>query len=161
MNEADAKGPAADQVADIHGTCVSVDGAGVLLCGPSGSGKSDLALRLIDGGALLVADDRTRLVREGGGLLALAPERLAGRMEVRGLGIVAVAHVRRALLALIVDLVAPEAIERLPEARTRSHLGLAVPLIRLNPFEASAPAKVRLAARHVRRDSGGQPWAEH
>ena len=67
MNEADAKGPAADQTADIHGTCVAVEGAGVLLCGPSGSGKSDLALRLIDGGALLVAADLPRRVRGGGG----------------------------------------------------------------------------------------------
>ena len=156
MNQADAQDPKPDQVAEIHGTCVAVDGAGVLLCGPSGNGKSDLALRLIDGGALLVADDLTRLVRERGGLLAVAPERLAGRMEVRGLGIVALPHVRRAPLTLIVDLVAPEAIERLPEALTRSHLGLAVPLIRLDPFEASAPAKVRLAARHLGRDSGGR-----
>lgn len=160
MKEAGAPHAKPDQAADIHGTCVAVDGAGVLLCGPSGSGKSDLALRLIDGGALLVADDLTRLVRQGGGLLALAPKRLAGRMEVRGLGIVALPHLRRARLALIVDLVAPEAIERLPQTRTRSHLGLAVPLIRLDPFEASAPAKVRLAARQLGRDSGGQPWTK-
>jgi len=144
-----------DQSVDIHGTCVALDGAGVLLCGPSGSGKSDLALRLIDGGAFLVADDLTRLVRQGDTLFALAPERLAGRIEVRGLGIVAVPHVRRSQLALIVDLVAPETIDRLPEAQTRSHLGLAVPLIRLNAFEPSAPAKVRLAARHGGRDSIG------
>lgn len=156
MTETDAKGPAADQTADIHGTCVAVDGAGVLLCGPSGSGKSDLALRLIDGGAFLVADDLTRLVREGGGLVALAPERLAGRIEARGLGIVAAPHIRRASLALIVDLVAPGAVERLPEALTQDHLGLSVPLIRLNAFEASAPAKVRLAVRQLGRDSGGR-----
>jgi serine kinase of HPr protein (carbohydrate metabolism regulator) len=161
MKEADAQDAKPDQAADIHGTCVAVDGAGVLLCGPSGSGKSDLALRLIDGGALLVADDLTRLVREAGGLLAVAPKRLAGRIEVRGLGIVAVPHVRRERLALIVDLVVPEAIERLPQARTRSHLGLAVPLIRLDPFEASAPAKVRLAARQLGRDSGEQPWTKY
>ncbi|MCZ6861202.1 MAG: HPr kinase/phosphatase C-terminal domain-containing protein [Alphaproteobacteria bacterium] len=155
MNEADAQDPTPNQTADIQGTCVAVDGAGVLLRGSSGSGKSDLALRLIDGGAFLVADDLTRLVREGEGLVALAPERLAGRIEARGLGIVAVPHIARAPLVLIVDLVAPEAIERLPEAITHNYLGLTVPLIRLNAFEASAPAKVRLAARHVGQDSGG------
>lgn len=155
MNAANDQGSKTGRTADIHGTCVAVDGAGVLLCGPSGSGKSDLGLRLIDAGAFLVADDLTRLVRESKGLVALAPERLAARIEVRGLGIVAVPHIRRAPLVLIVDLVVPEAIERLPEARTRNHLGLEVPVIRLDAFEASAPAKVRLAARHIGRDSRG------
>ncbi len=156
MNEGEARDPTQDRTADIHGTCVALDGAGILLCGPSGSGKSDLALRLIDAGAFLVADDLTRLIREEEGLLALAPQRLAGRIEARGLGIVAVAYIRSAPLLLIVDLVASDAIERLPEARTRSHLGLEVPLIQLNAFEASAPVKVRLAARLAGRDSGGR-----
>ncbi|MHA1536435.1 MAG: HPr kinase/phosphorylase [Alphaproteobacteria bacterium] len=147
MDETDAQDPTVDQAADIHGTCVSVDGAGVLLCGPSGSGKSDLALRLIDAGALLVADDLTRLIRTAEGLAALAPGRLAGRIEVRGLGIAAVPHIARARLALIVDLVGSEAIERLPEGLERRHLGIPVPLIRLDAFEASAAAKVRLALR--------------
>lgn len=159
MNEVNTQGPEPRQAVDIHGTCVAVDGAGVLLCGPSGSGKSDLALRLIDAGAFLVADDLIKLIREGTGLVVHTPGRLAGRMEVRGLGIVAVPHIRRAPLVLIVDLVAPEAVERLPEASTRSHLGLKVPLLRLNAFEPSAPAKVRLAARRMGRDSGGQSWA--
>lgn len=131
----------------IHATCVEISGAGILLLGPPGSGKSDLALRLIDGGARLVADDRTDLRRAGEGLMASAPQTLAGRMEVRGLDIVSLPYVREARVRLAVDLVAPDRIERLPEPAKRVFLGLAVALIKLAPFEASAAAKVRLAAR--------------
>ena len=70
----------------VHATCVAIGDRAVLLCGPSGSGKSDLALRLIDGGAQLVADDQVVLRAEGGRIVARAPEALAGRMEVRGIG---------------------------------------------------------------------------
>src|SRR3546814_14236208 len=71
----------------VHATTVALDGTGVLLRGPAGSGKSDLALRLIDQGARLVADDRTALALEGGRIIARAPETIAGRTEVRGLEI--------------------------------------------------------------------------
>ena len=71
----------------IHATCVDIEGAGVLLLGPSASGKSDLALRLMDGGARLVADDRVDLALEDGRLVASAPKDIASRIEVRGLGI--------------------------------------------------------------------------
>ena len=132
----------------VHATCVAHAGRAVLLCGPSGSGKSDLALRLIDGGAELVADDQVVLRNEDGRLIARAPEALAGRMEVRGIGIVAVAHVASAPVALAVDLVAPAAVERMPEPAFRSFLDRSVPLIALAPFEASAPAKIRIALAH-------------
>ncbi len=136
----------------IHATCVEVAGAGVLLLGASGTGKSDLALRLIDEGARLVADDRTDLLRRDGGLYASAPETIAGRIEVRGLGIVAVPAVAEARVRLAIELVEPAAVERLPEARQRDFLGVSVTLLALDPFAASSAAKVRLAAR--------QPWPE-
>lgn len=133
----------------LHATCVEVDGVGVLLRGPSGSGKSDLALRLIDGGARLVADDRTDLAVADGRLIASCPAALAGRLEVRGLGIGPVPSLPRAVVGLVVDLVAPAAVERLPDPTTCRIAGLALPCLALAPFEASAPAKVRLAARWV------------
>ncbi len=136
-----------------HATCVDIDGAGVLLRGASGSGKSDLALRLIDGGARLVADDRAELTLSGGQVIASAPAVLKGKIEVRGLGIVSVEAVPRTPLKLVVDLVAPGAVERLPEPATADVLGVRLPLVRLAPFEASAPAKVR-AALHAAGNGG-------
>ena len=131
----------------VHGTCVELAGMGVLLRGPSGSGKSDLALRLIDRGARLVADDRVDLRVLGAALIAAAPEPIAGRMEVRGIGIIAAPAVAETRLGLVVDLAAPAAVERLPAPNFCTFLGLRVPLIELVAFEASAAAKVRLAAR--------------
>lgn len=131
----------------VHASCVEIAGAGVLLRGPSGSGKSDLALRLIEGGARLVADDRTDLIVEEGRLMARSPATIAGRMEVRGLGIIDVPCRASVTVALVVDLVTPDSVERLPEAQRCTYLGCAVPLVALAPFEASAPAKIRLAAQ--------------
>ena len=130
-----------------HATCVDIDGAGVLLRGPSGSGKSDLALRLIDGGARLVADDCARLRLSDGRLIASAPSEIAGRLEVRGLGIIEFETLAETPLSLVVDLVAPGDIERLPRPATAEVLGIRLPLVRLAPFEASAPAKVRAALK--------------
>lgn len=138
----------------VHGTCVELAGAGVLLRGPPGSGKSDLALRLIDGGARLVADDRVDLARDGDGIGATAPKEIAGLIEVRGVGVLKVAWVARARLALAVDLVAPERVERLPEAARCELLGVAIPRLALAPFEASAVAKLRLALRDIALDIG-------
>ena len=135
----------------IHASCVELGGTGVLLLGESGSGKSDLALRLIDAGARLVADDRTELRRDGTRLIASPPATIAGRMEVRGVGIVPVAHVAECAVGLAVDLVASDRVERLPPAQSRGWLGVDLPLLALDPFEASAPAKIRLAAREAAR----------
>ncbi|MBX3497951.1 MAG: HPr kinase/phosphatase C-terminal domain-containing protein [Alphaproteobacteria bacterium] len=132
----------------MHATCVALPEGGVLLRGGSGAGKSDLALRLIDGGARLVADDRTELTREGDRLIARAPSSIAGLIEARGVGILRLPPQRlapQATVALIVDLVDPARIERLPEAATEDLLGIALPRVALAPFEASAPAKIRLA----------------
>lgn len=138
----------------VHASCVVIGATGVLLRGPSGSGKSDLALRLIDGGARLVADDRVDLERDpdSGGLLAAAPRALAGLIEVRGLGIVRLPAVARARLGLVVDLCAAAAVPRLPEPRRCAYLGLTLPLLAVAPFETSAAAKLRLAARALNDD---------
>jgi serine kinase of HPr protein (carbohydrate metabolism regulator) len=133
----------------VHGTSVALDGGGVLLRGPSGSGKSDLALRLIDQGARLVADDQTELAADGDGVGMSAPAAIAGQIEVRGLGIVVVPAVAAAALRLVVDLVPADAVERLPERRSCTLLGRAFPLLALAAFEASAPAKLRLALQAI------------
>jgi HPr kinase/phosphorylase len=128
----------------VHGTSVALAGEGVLLRGPSGCGKSDLAVRLIDQGACLVADDQTELFLDGDEIMMTAPATIAGRIEVRGLGILSVPSVDRAPLRLVVDLVASAAVERMPEPRHCNLLGRNVALIGLAPFEASAAAKLRL-----------------
>lgn len=134
------------EMTTLHATCVAFDGAAILLRGPSGSGKSDLALRLIDAGARLVADDYVDLSVEGGGrLVARPPERLAGLIEVRGLGVLRVDYAPAAEVRLLADLVAPEAVERMPKPECESLMGLSTPRLRVAPFEASAPAKLRRA----------------
>lgn len=129
----------------VHASAVAIDGRAVLLRGPPGAGKSDLALRLIDGGARLVADDQAELYRAADHVLISAPGVIAGLIEVRGIGILRLDAVNAAPLALLVDLVPPLHVERLPESRCEDVLGLAVPLIALAAFEASAAAKLRLA----------------
>jgi serine kinase of HPr protein (carbohydrate metabolism regulator) len=136
----------------VHATCVDVDGTAVLLLGPPGSGKSDLALRLIDTGARLIADDRTDLEVRDGTVAVAPPATIAGLLEVRGLGVLQVDGLARGTLGLVVELVAAEAVERHPEPAAWHHLGVPVPLVRLDPFEASAPAKVRLAVRRANGD---------
>lgn len=136
----------------VHATSVEIDGFAVLIRGPSGSGKSDLALRLMEGGAMLVADDQTALSAEGGRLFVGVPETIAGKIEVRGIGILRVPHRARAPLALVVDLVPPKDVERLPEPSSAAFLGLMVPRLALAAFEASSVAKVRLAMLSATRD---------
>ena len=121
----------------IHASCASKDGHGVLLTGPSGSGKSDLLLRLLDRGFSLVADDRVDIL-DG---VASPPASLAGLLEVRGLGIVRLAHVAQARLVLVVGL--GGAVVRLPEPAR--HPILLLPLIAIEARHASAPAIVELA----------------
>lgn len=131
----------------IHASCVAIGGGAVLLHGPSGSGKSDLALRLMDRGAALVSDDYTLLRRVGDRLVASPPETIAGRMEVRGLGVIDMPHLGEAYVRLLVALDEPP--PRMPAERlaSRQLAGIDVPVLALAPFEASAPIKVELALR--------------
>lgn len=132
----------------VHATCVAVDGRAVLIEGPSGSGKSDLALRLIDRGARLVSDDYTALALTDGVLTASAPPTIAGRIEVRGLGILQVAPLAAAPVALMVRAGTPE---RMPEPATCVIGGVTVPLTILSLLEPSAPLKVERALARVPR----------
>jgi len=136
---------------DVYGTAVAVDGKGLLLRGPSGSGKSDLALRLIDGGARLIADDRVRIERRGAGLWLLpppdTPADLRHKIEIRGLGIAALPGLAEAPLALVVDLAPGPGPERLPLAQNCQYLAVSLPLIAIDPFAVSAAAKLRLAVK--------------
>ena len=128
----------------VHATCVAVDARAVLIGGPSGAGKSDLALRLIDRGFTLVSDDQTLVRKSGERLLATAPAAIAGKLEIRGIGIVDMETVNDVPICLVVDLTSD--IRRMPDdSRERSVLGIAVPLISVDATAASAAAKVALA----------------
>lgn len=131
----------------IHATCVAVREHGVLITGASGSGKSDLALRLIDRGAVLVSDDYTHLRREGDTLVATPPVRIAGKLEVRGVGIVAVPHLASSPVALLIE--ADETPPRLPDADSVVLRAVTLPRARLALREASAPLKVELLLARI------------
>ncbi len=124
----------------------------MLLVGPSGAGKSDLALRLIDRGAKLISDDRTELTVVDGRLLAAAPATIAGKIEVRGLGIIKVASVSEIPVALVITL--GDAVERMPpDDATHVIAGIPLPAVALDAFEASSAIKVELALRRATRPS--------
>jgi HPr kinase/phosphorylase len=131
----------------LHGSCVALDGEGVLILGPSGSGKSDLVLRLLGRGAALVADDQVALTVEGDALLASAPAPLRGMLEIRGLGLMQDLPVAGPVpLRLVVRLVPPsEALPRLPEPARYAVLGQSLPLVMLHGLEASAPDRIVFA----------------
>jgi HPr kinase/phosphorylase len=145
---------------NIHASCIAIGGRGVLLLGPSGSGKSDLALRLIDQGAKLVADDRTILFAKNGALYAKAPASIKGLLEIRGLGIVEMPVRASVKIALAVRLGSEGA--RLPSPRLY-HVplpvkpALLVPQIALDGRFVATPAKIRAAlaayARGTFRDT--------
>lgn len=129
---------------NLHASSVAVDGRAVLISGPSGSGKSDLTLRLLDRGFTLVSDDRTIVRKEGSKLIASAPETIKGKLEIRGVGIVNMDTLSDVPVALVVELASD--IQRLPDyARERLILGAGIPLISVDAMTASAPSKVALA----------------
>jgi serine kinase of HPr protein (carbohydrate metabolism regulator) len=138
------------QTETIHASCVALGERAILLIGPSGSGKSDLALRLLDRGAILVSDDYTVLTANRGMLIAASPATIAGRIEVRGVGLVEVGHESGFPVGLIVDLNAPP--ERMPIGRSQTIAGVPLPVIAIAPFEVSAPIKVELALLHIGLD---------
>jgi HPr kinase/phosphorylase len=142
---ADAGPVDAPACAQLHASCVALSGVGVVLLGPSGSGKSDLALRLIDAGGLLVADDRLMVERQGDRLIGRAPAAVAGLIEVRGLGIMRVEHCASAPLGLVVEMDQAAAPPRLPERMTHELLGVMLPYVRLDSRAPSSCAKIKLA----------------
>ena len=142
--------PSVTQHLALDGTAVAIGAVAVLLLGRSGSGKSDLALRLIADGAKLIADDRVELLVIDGRLHCRAPRdmpaALKGRIEARGVGILPVPVADGPVpLAWCVELAETGEIERLPTAETREWLGEAVPLPPLSAFEASTASPLRLA----------------
>ncbi|HET7281753.1 MAG TPA: HPr kinase/phosphatase C-terminal domain-containing protein [Sphingomicrobium sp.] len=128
----------------VHGSTVAIGGRAVLITGPSGSGKSDLTLRLVDRGFSLVSDDQTIVKKDGGRLVASAPPTIAGKLEIRGIGIIDMEQIDNVPVALIVELTGD--IQRMPDdSRERPILGIKLPLITIDAMTASAPSKVVLA----------------
>jgi HPr kinase/phosphorylase len=147
----------------LHATCVAFGTAGVLLVGEPGAGKSDLALRITSGCAaqlrhlppvpiMLVADDQVLLSNENGSLIARPPQNIAGKLEIRGVGILDVPYLPAAEVQLIVRLVPFGTVPRLPPEPLahEMHCGAGIPVLELDPFEASAPLKLRLAVYQLR-----------
>jgi serine kinase of HPr protein (carbohydrate metabolism regulator) len=137
----------------LHATCVAIGDQAVLISGPSGSGKSDLALRLIDRGAVLVSDDYTIVQRQSGTLIASAPATILGKIEVYGIGIIETETVQNVPIALIVTL--DEPIVRMPvDAMTRNIAGIALPVLSVLAHEASTPIKIEIAVKSWRNQQG-------
>lgn len=139
----------------LHGTAIFLKGgnhppAAVLFRGLSGSGKSDLALRLIDKGATLISDDQV-VCESRQGKIHLSPvESTRGLMEIRGIGLFHYGAEDRAHpLAVVIDLVRREDVPRMPEEKAADILGISVPLFRLHAFDSSAPLKVVKAVESI------------
>jgi HPr kinase/phosphorylase len=128
----------------MHASCVAFADRAILLRGPSGSGKSDLALRLIEAGGQLVADDYVDLEVTNGILMAGPPETIAGRIEARGIGLLALPFQAPVPVRLLVDLVPRNAVERLPEAEYENIEAVAIRRLALYAFDGATVAKLKM-----------------
>lgn len=136
-------------VPTLHASCVAINGRAVLITGPSGAGKSDLALRLIDRGAVLVADDYCHLSIKDDRLFVSPPERIAGLIELRGIGICATPFLTGCDVAMVVRL-APEPARMPAEDATIFIAGQQLPVIEVNAYAASAPILVEWGLRRIK-----------
>jgi HPr kinase/phosphorylase len=128
----------------FYATAVTYCGFGILIRGPSGSGKSDLALRLIDDGAGLVADDQVVIKAVGQELYLSPPDSLSGLIEVRGVGVIKIEYVSDIRLCLIVELDPRNEIQRIPKIKEELIKKIPVPVINMYAFESSVLAKIKI-----------------
>ena len=136
----------------VHGTSVSIDGDGVLFRGPSGSGKSDLALRMINYGAQLVSDDQVCLTRRNDNIFMSSPPTIRNSMEVRGIGIVNTIVQKEAPLTLVLNMLPNNVTSRMPVWQLCTFFDIKVPAVEFAPFEISAHLKVKLAINLARKN---------
>ena len=128
----------------FYATAVIYCGFGILIRGPSGSGKSDLALRLIDDGADLIADDQVVIKAVGQELYLSPPDSLSGLIEVRGVGVIKIEYFRDIRLCLIVELDPRNEIQRIPKIKEELIKKIPVPVINMYAFESSVLAKIKI-----------------
>ena len=133
----------------FHATAVAYYGSGILIRGPSGSGKSDLALRLIDDDADLIADDRVVIKVVGKELRLSPPESISGLIEVRGIGVVKIKTIRDIPLCLVVELELSNQTKRMPDIKEESIKDISIPIIGINAFESSSLAKIKIVLRYL------------
>ena len=133
----------------FHSTSVVIEDLGLLIRGQSGSGKSDLALRLIDSGATLISDDLTICKKIGDYLYLYPHSNTKGLLEVREIGIMTVPYVENIKLTLVVELVEEE-FERIPGMMSCSILGIKFPKIKLFGKSSSAVAKIKIKLNQIR-----------
>ncbi|MCC3860278.1 HPr kinase/phosphorylase [Pseudemcibacter aquimaris] len=128
----------------LHATCVCFQNKGILIMGDSGSGKSDLALRIIDAGGILVSDDYVEVDEVDGNIVATTAPNIEGMIEVRGVGLINVDYQKRTDIDLVINLVPLKEIDRLPEEKFYSHNNATIPMYDFYGFEVSAFAKLKV-----------------
>ncbi|MCH2547559.1 MAG: HPr kinase/phosphatase C-terminal domain-containing protein [Alphaproteobacteria bacterium] len=141
------------QIERMHASCVSIGSCGVLLFGKSGSGKSDVALRLMARGAMLVADDQVILSAEDHTLIASVDDKIRGLLEIRGVGLVRYPVANNIPVRLAVNLVPLEDIEHIPTPQNFEKMGIAIPQISIYGFDSSTPEKIYAALHAMRKNN--------
>ncbi len=133
----------------IHATSISISSKGVLIRGASGMGKSDLAFRLMNLGATLISDDYTNVAVAKDKVILSPPNNIEGKIELRGIGIVTVPFKTKCALKLIIDLVKPNYIPRLPDQNLIEFEGHKIPSYQFSSFETSTPEKIHFLLKSI------------